>query len=292
MSNKRTVAVLGAGGTMGSAIASNLARGGFTVKAWNRDADKLERLKGGGAHLAATPAEAAEGAAVVLTMLSDAEAVLSVMEGDDGALASAADGSVWLQMSTIGLEGIERCIELANENNLVLIDAPVLGTKQPAEQGELKILASGPLETHELLQPLFDEIGNHTMWIGDEPGASSRLKVVINSWIVTVVEGAAETIALAEGIGVDPEGFLEAIRGGPLELGYLNVKARAMTARSFDPAFRLALAAKDAALVKDAADEAGLDLPVLEAIRARLEEGIPEHGEEDLAATFLMSAPA
>ncbi len=274
---------------MGFPMTRNLARIGFIVRAWNRSPEKTEPLADDRAELCATPAAATAGASVILTMLSDADAVLEVMEGDDGALATASEGAVWLQMSTIGLEGTQRCIALAERHGLQYVDAPVLGTRQPAVQGELVILASGPDDLHERMAPIFDVVGRRTMWVGDA-GAGTRLKIAVNTWILAVVEGAAETLALAEGLGLDPSLVLDAVADGPLDLPYLQTKGKAMIARSFEPAFRLALAAKDAALVEDAAAEHGLDLPLVHAIRERLEEGVAEHGDKDMSATFLTSS--
>ncbi len=291
MADKQTVAVLGAGGTMGFAMARNIARAGIAVRAWNRSREKAERLSDDGATIASSPREAAEGADVILTMLTDTDAVLEAVDGEKGALNGAGEETTWLQMSTLGIDGIERCIEVAERHGAGLVDAPVLGTKQPAEQGELVVLASGPDERRERVEPILDAVGKKTMWVG-EAGAGSKLKVVTNSWLVTVVEGAAETIALAEGIGVDPQDFLDAIDGGPLDMPYLELKAKAMIEREFEPSFRLELATKDATLAHDAAKQAGLDLPMIEVIRNRMEEGSREHGDEDLSATFLTSAPA
>jgi len=153
------------------------------------------------------------------------------------------------------------------------------------------VLASGPDEAREHVAPIFDAIGQKTLWVG-EAGMSSRLKVAINVWIVTVVEGAAEALALAEGMGIDPRLVLEAVSGGPLDLPYLQMKGKAMIDRNFEPSFRLTLAAKDARLLHEAADRHKLDLPVIEAIARRLEEAVPEHGDEDVAATYLTSAAA
>jgi 3-hydroxyisobutyrate dehydrogenase len=290
MTSRETIAVLGAGGTMGLPMTHNLARVGFIVRAWNRSAEKATALAGDGVELCPTPAQAARGATVILTMVSDADAVLDVMDGDDGALAGAGEGAVWLQMSTIGIAGSERCADVAARRGLQFVDAPVLGTKQPAEQGELVVLASGPEELHERLAPIFDVVGKRTIWVG-EAGAGTRLKIAVNAWIVSVVEGAAETLALAEGLGLDPSLVLEAVAGGPLDLPYLRVKGNAMIQRSFEPAFKLSLAAKDAALVEEAAAASGLDLPLVAAIRARLQEGAAEHGDKDMSATFLTSSP-
>jgi 3-hydroxyisobutyrate dehydrogenase len=288
MTSPKTIAVLGAGGTMGQPMAGNLAGAGFGVRAWNRSREKLEPLADEGVTLCETPAEAARDAAFILTMLSDADAVVAVMEGEDGALAGASADAIWLQMSTIGIAGSERCAALAERHGLGFVDAPVLGTKQPAEQGALVILASGSADLRERVEPVFDAVGKRTMWVG-EAGSATKLKITVNAWIVAVVEGAAETLALAEGLGLDPSLVLDAVAGGPLDLPYLQMKGRAMIERSFEPSFRLALAAKDAALVEDAAAEHGLDLPLVAAIRRRLEDGVAEHGDKDLSATFLTS---
>lgn len=286
------VAVLGAGGIMGFAMARNLARAGFDVGAWNRSREKAEPLSDDGARVADTPAEAAEGATVLLTMLADADTTIACMERAGEAPAPAhRREAVWLQMGTIGERGTERCAELASEHELQFIDAPVLGTKQPAAEGKLVILASGPEDLHERMAPLFGAIGQRTMWVG-QAGAGSRLKVAINSWILTVVEGCAETVALAEGLGLDPQLVLDALEGGTLDLPYFRMKARAIMERSFEPSFRLALAAKDAALVEESAGLHDLELPLLVTIRRRLEQGASEHGDEDMSATYLTSAPA
>jgi 3-hydroxyisobutyrate dehydrogenase len=290
MADKQTVAVLGAGSVMGFAMARNIAKGGHEVRAWNRSREKAEPLTEDGAQVFDTPADAAQGAQVILTMLADADAVIACMDGDDGALTAAhADDAIWLQSSTVGVEGIERCIDLAREAQLELVDAPVLGTKQPAEEGKLVVLASGSDRVQDRVQPLFDLIGQRTMWVGDI-GAGTRLKLATNSWVLTVVEGAAETLALAEGLGLDPQLVLEAVGGGPLDLPYLQMKGKAMIERSFEPSFRLTLAAKDAALVTAAAERNNLDLPLLRVISERLEEGKEEHGEKDMSATYLTSA--
>jgi 3-hydroxyisobutyrate dehydrogenase len=285
-----TVALIGAGSTMGKGIGANLVRE-FQVRAWNRTREKIGDLADHDAvAVCETAREAAEGADVVLTMLSDGEAVLAAADGDDGALAGMREGAIWLQASTIGLEATGRCAELAERAGVALVDAPVLGTKKPAEEGQLVILGSGPGTARELLGPLFDAIGKRTLWVG-ETGAGSRLKVVVNSWIVSVVEGTAEMLALAEAVGIDPETAIDAVADGPLELPYMQMKAQAMLARDFTPSFRLALAAKDAGLALAAAEDADLELPMLAAIRERMDAVAEEHGDEDLAAVYLASSP-
>ncbi len=296
MSPETHICVLGAGSTMGRPMARNLARAGFAVRAWNRTGDKAKPLEEDGVELFESPARAADGAGVLLTMLSDADAVIDAVED---AVESVREGTVWLQMSTIGEVGTERCAELARAHGLTLFDAPVLGTKQPAEQGKLVILASGPGgaagsdgadAAKETVQPIFDAVGQKTMWVG-ELGTGTLLKLVVNGWVLTVVEGGAETIALAEGLGLDPSLLFEAIEGGALDLPYLRLKGKAIAERNFEPSFRLTLAAKDARLIEESAQRRELDVPLFSTIRRRLAEGAKDHGDEDMSATYWTSAP-
>jgi 3-hydroxyisobutyrate dehydrogenase len=287
MADETCVAVLGAGSTMGLGMARNIARAGIRVRGWNRTPEKARPIEDDGAEVRGSPREAADGADVILTMLADADAVIDAIEQ---AVPDTSDGRVWLQMSTVGETGADRCAEIAQARGLTLIDAPVLGTKQPADEGKLVVLASGPEAARERVQPIFDAVGQKTIWVG-EAGAGTRLKMVANSWVLTVVEGAAETFALAEALDLDPNLFLDAIEAGTLDLPYLRMKGKAIMERNFEPSFRLALAAKDARLIEESAERHEIDLPLFRAIRRRLAEGAEEHGDEDFSATYWTSAP-
>jgi 3-hydroxyisobutyrate dehydrogenase len=273
---------------MGLPMARHIADTGYSVRAWNRTRERAEPLADAGAEIFETAREAASGASILLTILSDADAVLETMEGADGALAGAGEETTWLQMSTIGIEGTERCATLAQEHGLVLVDAPVVGTKKPAEEGKLTVLGSGPDDARERCEPIFDAVGQKTVWLG-EAGTGTRMKLVINSWLLSLVEGLAETIAFAEGIDVDPAQFLETISGGPIDNPYAQMKGRMMVERSFEPSFKLELAAKDAHLVLEAMERHDLELPMLEAIRDQLADAAAEHGDKDMAAAYLAS---
>ena len=285
MGDRPTIAVLGAGGIMGKPMARNLAEAGFAVRGWNRTRGKAEQ---DWVDVAGSPAEAADGAPLVLTMLADTDAVLDAVAG------ALRDDVVWLQMSTIGIEGTERAKALADEKGATFIDAPVLGTKGPAEAGELVVIASGAGgddAARAAAREVFDAVGKRTVWAG-EAGAATRLKLVANAWILALVEAIGETFALAEGLGVEHEAFLDVVAGGAMDLPYLQMKGKAIMARDFEPAFRLVLAAKDAGLVAAAAKDAGLDLPLIDTVRDRMREGIEEHGDKDMSATYLTSSPA
>jgi 3-hydroxyisobutyrate dehydrogenase len=280
------IAALGTG-VMGAPMARNLARAGHEVRAWNRSPDKAAALREDGVDVHDDPAAAAAGADVVLTMLADADAVRDV-----GRRANLAEGQIWWQASTIGLEGIEQCAGLAEETGAVLVDAPVLGTRLPAEEGKLVVLASGPDSALDTCAPLFDAVGQRTMRLG-AAGTATRLKLAVNLWVVAVTQGTAETIAFAQSLGVKPEWVLEALEGGALDLPYFRMKSKLMLDEEFPASFALALAAKDARLVAEAAERHGADLPLARTIAERFTQATEAgHGEEDMAATYRLSKPS
>ena len=184
-----TVAVLGTG-TMGTPIARRLLEAGFSVRVWNRTRARAQALAADGAKVTTSPSEAADGARLVLTMLSDGEAVEQAMLGQAGALEAMHPEAIWLQMSTIGPHWTDSFVALAHRHDVQLVDAPVSGSDGPARAGELIVLASGPDRTRECVQPILDTLGRRTLWLG-AAGAGSRLKLVINNWLVCLVEAAA-----------------------------------------------------------------------------------------------------
>ncbi len=194
-------------------------------------------------------------------------------------------------MSTIGLEGTERAAALAGERGTTFVDAPVLGTRAPAEQGALTVLAAGPEAARAPCEPVFDAVGSRTLWLG-AAGEGTRLKLVASSWVVALTQATAETFAFAEGLGIDPRAFLDLVAGGPLDVPYLRAKGGLILERDFPPSFSRRLAAEDARLVTEAAARHDLDLPLLRTVAGRMAEGVDAgHGDEDMAATWRTSAP-
>lgn len=283
-----SVAVLGTG-TMGAAMARNLAAAGLRTAAWNRDRERADPLADAGIRVCAESREAVEGADAVVTMLADGDAVADVM--GNGTLEALGPDAVWVQSSTVGEDAATRLASMASEAGRAIVDAPVLGTKAPAENGELIVLASGPAEAIAGCAPVFDAIGSQTVELGTDPVAATRMKLVLNSWLLALTTGLAESINLAEVLGVDPERFLEIIAGGPLDADYAQLKGALMIARDFEPSFALSLAGKDARLALAAAAASDVDLPMLEAVRAKYaaaeEMG---HGAEDMAAVYETSS--
>jgi 3-hydroxyisobutyrate dehydrogenase len=283
MTDQPTVALLGTG-TMGAGMARNIAAAGIPLRVWNRTREKAEPLADAGAQVADSPADAVRGADIVITMLFDVDSVESALtEARDG----LARGTILLQQSTVGVAGTDRLLALADELGLVYVDAPVLGTKKPAEDGALVVLASGPESARSTVEPVLDAIGSRTVWVG-EAGQSTRLKLVANSWVLTVVEGIAEALTLAKALGVEPQRFLDVVKGGAMDAPYVQLKGKAMLEGDFTPAFGLDGAAKDAELIVEAARAAGADVAVIEAVQKHFARALEAgYGDQDMAATYL-----
>lgn len=277
-----TVALLGTG-TMGLPMGRNLLRAGLPLRAWNRTAEKARPLADDGAAVADDPAAAVGGADVVITML---DAVDAVRETIAAAAPGLHRGQVWVQASTVGVEGTQGLAELAEEFGLRFVDAPVLGTLKPAQDGTLVVLASGPDDALDVAGPVFDAIGSRTMRVG-RAGAGTRVKLVANSWVLAVTAATAEAFALAEGLDVDPRTFLEAVSGGPLDLPYLQMKGQAMLDDAYGPGFSVRNALKDARLVGAAADGAGVRNGIAGVAAEHLDRAERAgHGEDDMAALY------
>jgi 3-hydroxyisobutyrate dehydrogenase len=279
------IGLVGAG-IMGSAMARNWLADGHRVTVWNRTRSKAEALAGEGAIVAETAVEAADGCDYLVTMVADGDAVREVIEQSDGLLDALGPEGVWLQMSTIGVDDIEWCLQQATSHGIDLVDAPVLGTKQPAETGELTVLAGADEARLGDAEEVFDSIASTTRHTGGV-GSATRTKLVCNTWVVGLLGVLSETMALADGLDVEPSDFLESIAGGPLDAGYAHIKGEMMQTGEYPASFPLRLALKDANLVLDAAEQAGLDCSVVRGIADLLERAAESgHGDEDMAAAF------
>jgi 3-hydroxyisobutyrate dehydrogenase len=258
---------------MGSAMARNIAAAGHDIVVWNRTRERAEAT---GLPVAATPQEAVTGRDVALTVLRDLAAVREAVHGVD------FGDCVWMQSSTVGL-GIEELASLG----WTMVDAPVVGTRKPAEEGTLTVLIAGPADARRAVVPVCDAIGSKTVELGDRIGDASKLKLVLNMWVLVLVEGTAELLAFAEAARLDPNAVLGALEGGPLDSPYLQQKGKAIIERQFDPQFKLETAHKDAGLIRELAARSGIDLALVDAIEDRFARAIAAgYGDEDLSATW------
>lgn len=251
------VAVLGIG-TMGHGMAASILRAGLPTIVWDRHPERTADLAARGAEVADTAAEAAQQAGIVVTMVPDADAVISVAR-DEGMLAALAPGAIWVQMSTIGLAGINSIIAMADHErpDVMLLDAPVSGSKDPAEQGQLIIFASGPDEARPRVAALFGALGRRTIWVG-AAGAGTRLKLVNNTWLAFEAEAVAASVALAQRLGLRTETVVDALDGSPIVSAWQEAKLQRIVRGDFSAQFALSLALKDVQLALQAAGDGQL----------------------------------
>lgn len=282
------VAVLGTG-TMGRGMAGSLLREGFAVTVWNRTSSRADDLRGAGAQVAGDPAQAVAEADVVITMLFDEGAVRAVAEQ---MLPAMRRGAVWVQSATVGPTGARRLAELAAAHGVPTIDAPVLGTRKPAEDGTLVVLAAGPVDAGSLAQPVLDAIGSRTVWAGSGPGEASALKLAANAWVATITAATAQSLALSEALGLDPRLFLSAIDGTASDSPYAHVKGDAMLTGALDPQFALDGLRKDLGLIRDEARAVGAPLPVVPAVLAAYDAAADlVGGDKDIAGVVAAFRP-
>jgi 3-hydroxyisobutyrate dehydrogenase len=264
---------------MGAGMARSLRRDGHDVVAWNRTRAKAEPLADEGIEIVDSVTDAVTAADTVITMLFDVDATLAV--ADEIVAALGAD-AVWIQAGTVGPEGINRIAERAARD---ILDAPVLGTKKPAEEGKLVVLVSGDHTLVQRVQPVFDAIGAKTIEVSGRIGDASALKLVCNSWIGVITVGTAQSIAFAESLGIDPRLFLQAIEGGAADSAYAQLKGRAILGGDYEPSFALDGVVKDIGLMLDAAGEVDFPPELLAAVRAMFERASSAgHGDKDMAA--------
>ena len=271
------VAVLGAG-VMGAGMVKSLRRAGHDVAVWNRTAAKAEELTSTGAVAAPTVTEAVTGADAVLTILFDAAATLAVKAELTSALAP---GAVWIQAGTVGVAGMAEVAAGVD----AIVDAPVLGTKKPAEDGALIVLVSGNPDLLKQCEPVFEAIGSRVVQAGDELGKASALKLVCNSWVALAMAGIAQSVRFAEALGVDPRLYLEAIDGAPVGAPYAQLKGKAILAGDYATAFAVDGVIKDTDLMIDEAERASFPTSLFEAVRELFVKAADAgHGEADMAA--------
>jgi 3-hydroxyisobutyrate dehydrogenase len=277
------VTILGTG-IMGSAVAGTLVRAGHQVTAWNRTAAKAAPLADDGVTVAATAADAVAGADVVLSIVFDADAVLDVLDDAGPALA---DGAVWAQATTIGVDGTQEVAARAGELGVALVEAQMLGTQGPAARGELTILTAGDPALVDRARPVLEAMSAKTLHTGDAVGCASALKLACNAWLATITAGAAQSLALAAAQGLDPQLFLDAISGTATDCRYAHLKADHMLSEDLAPTFTVDALRKDVGLMIHTARATGTTVTLLDALdRVLGVASLDGHGKEDVAAVY------
>jgi 3-hydroxyisobutyrate dehydrogenase len=272
-----TIAFLGTG-AMGAPMARNLVRAGHAVRVWNRTPSRAAELVADGAVACPTPAEACDGADVLVTMLADGPATADAVEG------VLRPGLAWAQMGTVGVAWSERLATAAADAGALYADAPVLGSLAPAVSGELTVLAAGSDEALAACQGVFDVVGSRTLRLG-ATGNATRMKLVLNFWVLGQTAVMSEVVAVAEALGVGAASFLDLIEGGFTDAPYARLRARRMLEEDFEPMFSLVLGHKDVVLALEAGTAEGLQLDVAAAVAREMERAIAQgHGDDDIGA--------
>lgn len=282
------VTVLGTG-AMGAGVAESLLREGHDVTVWNRSRDRAVPLEDRGATVADDPGAAVADAEVVLLTLFDTDAVVDVLEQSAG---EAPEDTVWVQSSTVGVDGTETVVQIAAKYGITLVEAMMLGTKGPAAQGKLTMLAAGPAETLDHIDPVLDAIGVKTVRAGDRVGQATALKLAANAWIASITAATGQSLAIAQGLGIDPALFLDAIDGSASDSAYAHTKGESLLAGEFPAQFALDGLRKDIDLITDAARSAGVSTTLLDALgRVYADASAAGHGGDDIAAVGTVFQP-
>jgi 3-hydroxyisobutyrate dehydrogenase len=281
LSENSRVGVLGIG-LMGSAMTRRLLTQGISVTAWDRNREKVRALESHGAQSADRPEDLVNSCGVVITMFPTAGVILEVVEP---LLEGWPAATIWAQMSSVGAPEADQLTAIADVHRITLIDAPVSGSTHPAEEGQLTILASGPVSARAAIDPVFDALASRVMWVG-EAGMGSRLKLAANHWMIASVAALAETMRLCEAMGLDQQHFRALLDGGPLGSAYAMQKLDEMQRHEYPAGFPVRLALKDLQLVSEVAEAASTKTPLLDAVLERFTVANEELASEDLAAVY------
>ncbi|NGZ75664.1 NAD(P)-dependent oxidoreductase [Saccharibacillus alkalitolerans] len=274
-------------GYMGLPMARNLLAAGYSVRVYNRTAEKARPLEEKGAELAASPKEAAQDAEAVFVMLTKGSAVENVLEGEGGLLAGLPEGTFVINMSTISPGEAREFARRVGEAGGVYVDAPVSGSVAPAENGQLVILAGGPEEAVNRCMPFFDVLGKKTIVFG-EVGAGSSAKLSINLLLGVVAQGISEALLIGEAAGLQREQLIEMIGESAVSTPMLSAKKNMWMNEEFPAAFMVGLLSKDLGLLTAEAQHEGIELPLAEAADRTYADAVRSgKGELDMAAVWL-----
>ncbi|MHB8120644.1 MAG: NAD(P)-dependent oxidoreductase [Desulfuromonadaceae bacterium] len=272
-------------GIMGSAMASNLLKAGFKVTVWNRSRDKCSPLVGLGATVAASPRVVAECSDVVIAMMSTPAAVQSVRDGAEGIIAGLSSGNGYVDMSTVDADTSLESYRLAHGKGALFLEAPVAGSRKPAEDATLTIMAAGDRELYDSSLPVLEKMGKKLLFLG-ETGKAARMKLANNLVMCGMLTALSEGIALAAGSGLDTAQLLEVLDSGAVTNPMFRLKGPQIAAnKEFPAAFPLKHMQKDLRLALQLAEEVGQPLFVTATINELYKKALAENlGDADFAA--------
>ena len=272
-------------GIMGSAMAANLVRAGYAVTVWNRSADACRSLEEMGATVSASPRAVAERSGIVIAMMADPAAVTAVRDGTDGIIAGLSHGSGFIDMSTVDAETALESARLAHNAGAQFLEAPVAGSRKPAEDAALTIMAAGDRQLYERALPLLEKLGKKILYLGDT-GNASRMKLANNLVMAGMLTALCEGMALASRSGLDTAQLLEVLDSGAVSNPMFRLKGPQIAANSgFPPAFPLRHMQKDLRLALRLAEEVSLPLFATAAVNELFKSALLQDlGDCDFAA--------
>lgn len=273
-------------GIMGSRMAANLAKAGYTLNIYNRTQSKTKELAFKNVFIKSNPASVAVASDVVITMLSTPEVVQEIALGEDGLVSGMSKGKVWMDCSTVNPSFSKQMAELSNSLGFNFLDAPVAGSLIPAEKGELVFLVGGKKGVVKYCDPLFKIMGKKYIHVG-ENGMGSALKLVNNLIMGISMYGFVEGLLLGESLGIDKEKIFEILNGSPIAAPMIQMKRKKIENNDYSPEFPLQWLQKDLHLAADTAYENNIPLPATNAIKEIFalakKAGI---GEKDFTAIY------
>ena len=279
------VALLGLG-TMGAGMAANLLKAGFSLSVYNRTAAKARALTDAGARSAATPAEAAKDASVIISMLSDDAASREVWLGTDGALEAAKKGAILIESSTVSPSWIAELAEAASQRGIDLLDAPVTGSRTQAEGGQLSFLVGGSEAALEKARPILKPMSKEIIHLGSV-GSGAKMKLINNFLCGVQVASLAEGLTWIERSGLDREKALTVLKSGAPGSPLLGAISARMVSQNYAVNFLLTLMAKDLLYAQNEAARNDVDLKTAEVARSLFEVAIAQGlGKEDMSSVI------
>jgi 3-hydroxyisobutyrate dehydrogenase len=270
------VTILGAG-HMGASMTERLADTGHQVTVWGRDSQHAQQLSAA-ATIAPDVTAAVDHASVVITMVTNGEAVHAIAEQ---MLPAMRPDAVWVQASTVGAAWADRLRDLADTHGRAMLDAPVSGSTGPARNGTLSWLVAGTTDAVAAARPVLDALGERVLIVGEHQ-EGSRLKLVVNTWMTAATVAMADSLAACDRLAVPRAALLEVMADGPLAMPYALAKAALMNTGDYAAGFPIELALKDVRLAEQAD---GLRLPLVRAVEERLQRAVDAgHAHDDIAA--------
>lgn len=282
---KMNVALLGLG-TMGAGMASNLLKAGIPLAVYNRTQAKAQPFAAQGARVAATPAEAVKGAAVVLSMLSDDAASRDAWLGEHGALAAVGPGAILVECSTVSPAWIAEFSDFAQKRGAELLDAPVTGSRMQAAGGQLSFLVGGPASALETVTPILKTMSKEIVHLGPV-GSGAKMKLINNFLCGVQIASLAEGLTWIERSGLDRDKALDVLKSGAPGSPLLAAMSTRMVNRDYTVNFLLKLLSKDMLYARNEAAACHVDLKTAETARGLLEAAVAEgYGEQDMSSVI------